>query len=315
MAREATITQEQVNSAADTIRAGGGKPTARAVRDQLGGGSMATVLKFLQAWQAGQIKPMAQDIALPPALQRILVDFVSQEVAAARADLEPEIVALQQAQADLIAESERQASHIEALSNVLEETQAEKAEVTGRLVQMESDLSTARDDAHAAEQAAELARTELAKAQLRLESMPRLEKEIERLLTELSEMRESATASAQSAAVFEAKMGAAIERAAATEVRETAAQKKIDQAELQAREDAKQIASLRLELQTQQTALEAQSRELAATQQSANESRVAAKEAGEVAAELRGRLAALATPSEAQPATPAKGQRSKSSHG
>jgi len=76
MAREATITQEQVNAAADAIRASGAKPTARAIRDQLGSGSMATVLKFLQVWQAGQVKPAAQDVTLPPALTRRLVDFI-----------------------------------------------------------------------------------------------------------------------------------------------------------------------------------------------------------------------------------------------
>lgn len=293
MAREATITQEQVNAAADTIRANGGAPTARAVREHLGGGSMATVLKFLQVWKNGQLKPVAQDITLPPALQRLLVDFVSQEVAAARAELEPEIVTAQQAQSDLIAENERQSSHVEALSNTLDEALAEKAEVTGRLAQMESDLATARNETHAAEQAAEAARTALAKAELRLEAMPRLEAENERLRTELAEMRESATTSAQSAAVFEAKFAAATERASATEARETVAQKKLEQAEDRARADAKEIASLRLEVQTQQTIVANQARELATAQEGAAEALAAAKQAGEQAAELRGQIAAL----------------------
>lgn len=36
MAREATISQEEVNAVADSIRAVGIKPTARTVRDGLG---------------------------------------------------------------------------------------------------------------------------------------------------------------------------------------------------------------------------------------------------------------------------------------
>ena len=45
MGRESVITQEEVNVVADQLRATGAKPTARAVREALGGGSMATVLK------------------------------------------------------------------------------------------------------------------------------------------------------------------------------------------------------------------------------------------------------------------------------
>lgn len=52
MPREPSITQEQVNAAANAIRAAGAKPTARAVRALLGNGSMNTVLGFLRAWQA-----------------------------------------------------------------------------------------------------------------------------------------------------------------------------------------------------------------------------------------------------------------------
>jgi len=112
MAREATITQEQVNAAADTIRAAGTKPTARAVREALGGGSMATVLKFLQTWQAGQVRAEESPVVLPAGLQRALVDFIGQEVASAKAVLQDDLVAAQQANGDLIAESERQASTI-----------------------------------------------------------------------------------------------------------------------------------------------------------------------------------------------------------
>ena len=110
MAREATITQEQVNAAADAIRASGTKPTARAVREAVGGGSMATVLKLLQVWQSGQVRVEEGPVVLPAGLQRALVDFIGQEVASAKTDLQSDLVVAQQANSDLIAESERQAS-------------------------------------------------------------------------------------------------------------------------------------------------------------------------------------------------------------
>ena len=57
MGREASITFEQVASVADQIqRETGKKPTTRAVRELLGSGSLGTIVKFLQQWQAGQAR-------------------------------------------------------------------------------------------------------------------------------------------------------------------------------------------------------------------------------------------------------------------
>jgi hypothetical protein len=44
MVREAKISQEEVNAAADKIRAAGVKPAARSVREAMGRGSMGTIL-------------------------------------------------------------------------------------------------------------------------------------------------------------------------------------------------------------------------------------------------------------------------------
>lgn len=212
MAREATITQEQVNATADAIRAAGTKPTARGIREALGGGSMATVLKFLQVWQGGQVRAAESPVVLPVGLQRALVDFIGQEVAGAKADLQADLVAAQQANGDLIAESERQASTIELQAEALESVQAEKAELAGRLAQVESDLAKAGDDVGAERQAAEHARTELAKAQLRLESLPRLEAEADRLRAELEQERTAKVVAEQAAAVATEKVAGLAER-------------------------------------------------------------------------------------------------------
>ena len=88
MGREANITPDQVHAIADAIRAEGGKPTLRAVRERLGTGSMGTVSKHLQQWKAGQERQAATELALPPALQRAVLDFMATELAAARAPLE-----------------------------------------------------------------------------------------------------------------------------------------------------------------------------------------------------------------------------------
>jgi len=237
MAREATITQEQINAAADTIRASGTKPTARAVREAVGGGSMATVLKLLQVWQGGQVRVEEGPVVLPAGLQRALVDFIGQEVAGAKADLQSDLVASQQANGDLISESERQASTIELQAAALESAQAEKAELAGRLAQVESDLVRATEDIAGERQASEHARTELAKSQLRLEALPRIEAEADHLRVELATERTAKVAAEQSAAVAAQKVAGLTARLGDAQARIDAAEKK-DQANQAALEKA-----------------------------------------------------------------------------
>ncbi len=301
MAREATITQEQVNAAADAIRAGGAKPTARAIRDQLGTGSMATVLKFLQVWQSGQVKPAAQDVTLPPALTRALVDFIGQEVAQARAGLEADLATAQQSQADLIGESERQTATIEAQGEALDMAHAEKAELQGKLGQMETDLATARDEAARERQAAEAARTELAKAQLRLEALPRIEAEADRLRGELDAERRARVEAEQKAAVLESKVEyeTGLRQKAEADLVEQV--KVAEEAHKQALASAEALGNERVAVQAATARLEASVRELSDARKEADAARAEAKKAGEETAELRGQLAMLkSTPTKTQ---------------
>ncbi|MFP3733210.1 DNA-binding protein, partial [Bacillus sp. SIMBA_006] len=74
---------------ADAMKADGIKPTSRAVRERLGNtGSMGTINKLLQHWKAGQERQATASLTLPPALQKAVLDFMDQELAAARATLE-----------------------------------------------------------------------------------------------------------------------------------------------------------------------------------------------------------------------------------
>lgn len=206
MGRESVITQEEVNSVADQLRAIGAKPTARAVREALGGGSMATVLKRLHVWQSHQVRAPETQAVLPVGLQRALVDFIAQEVASAKVTLEADLVTAQQANQDLIAESERLAAALEREQSAVETLQADKAELSGRLGQLTKDLDDVRAEAAAQREAAEHARTEKAKLELRLEGVPRLEAEIERLKAALESERNAKVVAEQQAAVSQARL-------------------------------------------------------------------------------------------------------------
>ena len=206
MGRESVITQEEVNSVADQLRATGAKPTARAVREALGGGSMATVLKHLHVWQSHQVRAPDTQAVLPVGLQRALVDFIAQEVASAKVTLEADLVTAQQANQDLIAESERLAAALEREQSAVKTLQADKAELSGRLGQLTKDLDDVRAEAAAQREAAEHARTEKAKLELRLEGVPRLEAEIERLKAALESERNAKVVAEQQAAVSQARL-------------------------------------------------------------------------------------------------------------
>jgi len=218
MGREATISYEQVAAAADTMKATGSKPTSRAIRERIGNiGSMGTINRHLQAWRAGQERQIASALALPAALQRSILDFMGQELAAARAALESDLAEQQQEAADLATENERQAADIEDKADALTALHAELATLQGRLGQMETDLAAAKDDADRERKAAEAARTELAKSLLRLEAMPRLEADLAALRAELDKERQGRVSAEQQAAVLTAKLEAATDRAAKAE--------------------------------------------------------------------------------------------------
>lgn len=206
MARDATISQQDVDAVAEQLRVGGERPTARAVRERLGRGSMATVLRYLRVWQAGQAHPVDSAVALPPALQRALLDFIGQEVLAAKAALEAELTLAQQVNTDLLGESERQAAALEEMDKAVEALRHERAEVLGRQAQLAADLAASQEALEAQRQAAEAARTELATQRVRLDRLPRLEAEIERLRSALDGERAARVVAEQAVAVAAAKL-------------------------------------------------------------------------------------------------------------
>ena len=219
MGREANITFEQVCGIADSIQAEGGRPTLRTVRERLGTGSLGTVSKMIQQWKGSQDRRATTDLALPPALQRALLDFMGTEIAAARAPLETDIADYQSAAGDLATENERQAATIRDQAAQIEAVTSAKAEAEGKATQLTSDLATARDEITRERQAAEGARIELAKTQLRLEGLPRLESEITALRTDLDRERQGRTQAAQEAAVWKARAGDLRERLDETKIK------------------------------------------------------------------------------------------------
>lgn len=218
MGRDAKITYEQVAAAADTMCAASLRPSSRTVRERLGNtGSMGTINRLLQEWKASQERHIAQPLTLPPVLQRTILDFMAQELAAAKAQLESTLAEQRQETTDLAIENERQAADLEERSNAEITLRAELASLQGRIAQTEGELAHARHETISEREEAAKARIDLAKALLRLEAMPRLESDLKALRDELKTERQERTAATQLAAVLEAKLEAARERATQAE--------------------------------------------------------------------------------------------------
>jgi hypothetical protein len=99
-----------------------------------------------------------------------LIDFIGQEVAAAKLSVEQELVSAQQAQKDMISENGSLLGDLEGLQVALEEVQVKHSQLEGRNAQLLADFAGVTRVTEAQRQAAESARTELAKLQLRLEA-------------------------------------------------------------------------------------------------------------------------------------------------
>lgn len=293
MGRESTITFEQIAAVADAMKLENVKPTSRAVRERLGNtGSMGTINKLLQRWKAGQERQVSAALVLPPALQRVLLEFMDGELTAARSTLEAELADQQQEAADLATENERQVVENETQADAIELLRAEVAEHKGRAGQLDADLVATRDEAARERSGAELARTELAKAQLRLEAMPRMEADLVAVRGVLETERTARQAAEQQAAVLAAKLEASERRATEADARTAKADAAATQASAKLESVARDLVAANAAVQAGQARLESAAREIDDAKKAVATATTAAKKSGEEAAELRGQLAA-----------------------
>lgn len=289
------ITFEQVAAVADTIAARGDRPTLRGVRAELGSGSMGTIQKHLAAWQGQRRQIVTSAATLPTEIQRVILSEIEREVDAARAELEAELAAIKGDRDTLADDNEAQAEQIEQQSARLDEIEATSQQQAGRITQLEADLATAWQATERERGIAEQARQALAKAELRLEALPKVEAEVERLRAALEASQARATTAEQLAAVTAEKLAGVEARLADAKTREQQTAAKLAEVEKAAKAAAGQADEFRyrfMEADSKARELEKESK-TAAARATAAEQR--AGEAERDAAELRGKLAAIET--------------------
>lgn len=181
MPRKSLIDFPRVAAAAERLVADGQEPNARNVRALLGAGSMATVLRHLQAWQKVRA-PQVGESSLPAELVQVLTRFADQRVALATATLEERLSALQSEMDEVIREAENSAGQVVELERDLARARETAAEVHGKVALLSGDLSAAKKEAAAA-------RTAQAKAEARLEGLQALKDELAQVRATLTEER------------------------------------------------------------------------------------------------------------------------------
>ena len=207
MGRESSITLEQVSTIANEIKTSGGKATSRAVRDALGSGSMATICKLLAQWQASQErKSEAIDDSLSQAVAKAISNDIASKVQSAIADATSRLADLQSEHDLLITENEKQTADLEYLVNSLASEKEQNSKFAGRVQQLEADAMLISTKLDRERSDAKSAMTALAKAELRLESLPRIEQELTSLRNQLEMEREKSATLHEKEAVASAKL-------------------------------------------------------------------------------------------------------------
>ncbi len=223
MAREPSITPEQVAAVAAEIKASGGKPTIRAVRESLGGiGSMTTIQRYLQRWHDAQPTTAAAPIEIPAAVLAGIRQAIEHASSSSQAELRAELAEARETVDAITAEAERTAKALDDADAQIIVLDGMRTDLAARLdeekrarqdaaARAAADAEGLRAEIAAERRAAESARVELAKVQLRLESLPRLEADLADARNELIQVRDRAQTAERDLAAVRAELAAARE--------------------------------------------------------------------------------------------------------
>ena len=191
MGRKALHTQDEVFAAADRMAAAGADVTASALLATLGGGSLTTIYKHLEAWSAAhKDQPRPVMIAMPEAVRAAFAQAwqaaaleAGKEVAATREKADAEVQAMTKRFEEALANIERleteandEAAKSEAMSDqlaaqdhALRELQTQAAAWTAMIEQMRQQIAALKTERETAQKAASAAREDAARLQGQIE--------------------------------------------------------------------------------------------------------------------------------------------------
>ena len=273
------VTYEAVAAACEAITVSGNRPSVRSIIAHLGGGSPNAVLDYQRQWKAGRPVVKASDIQIDPRIGQIIAEQISAAVATSRADIEGQLLEAEQ-DAEIVskagkeaeglvttleselelakAQIQSQAGQIDHLKIAAEQVKADAAEqVKNAEARSAAAVTKAEEEALRERTAAEVTRIALAKSELRLETMPRIESEIVSVRAELLLSQKQAAEQHEAAAVSTARLELEVAQRKLFEIQLSEAVKQREEADKRAIATVEQLSDAKVSVQASQSRLDA----------------------------------------------------------
>lgn len=265
MGRPTDLTFELIATTADKLKAQNGKTNAKAVHTELAmGGSLATVYKLFGEWEAAQIRQgNTIDDTLDQSVTRAINNLITNKLKEATTDSNQRLANMQVNVEMLISEVERLEIDLAAKTSEFTVLLEQHSLLSGRKLQLEADAMRTVVELATERQTVESARLSLAKAELRLEAVPRIETELDKSRQELLEARTEAANLHEIAAVATAKLESEIIQRKTSDNHLAEAVRQREAAENRALAAAEALHIERLAVHTCQGLLDAAAREAA----------------------------------------------------
>ena len=208
MARTTQITFAQVAQIADGMKAAGHRPTARALRERIGSGSMGTIHKLLQQYN-GNVIDEREVSELPESIATALMDFLQTEVATACEPIQFLAQENKEAAAALAEENERLENVIERLHHERDNAQREVAEYRGKVIAMSEAYEMLNIERQKIAESNKALSREMDMAVRQIEMLAGLQPELVQTKDALAKSESNRFASEKDAAVLTAQLEAA----------------------------------------------------------------------------------------------------------
>lgn len=224
------VTTSAVAQACEAIKAEGKKPSVRTVRARLGGGSPNDIAPLLADWKKGIRVTEAPPIQINKAIYDAIAEQIRTEADAAQKDATESLAALESDVEELTQAGRTAEARAKALDTELEVAKGQVQSLVGQIDQLRTDaeqikadaaeqvrvtedraavaVAKAEDEASRERKDREATIAALGQANARLEALPRLEGENDRLRAELEQVRADVAKQHESAAVATATLEA-----------------------------------------------------------------------------------------------------------
>ena len=292
MAQEGKITQQDVDLICAKLQAKGQQPTTRLIRLEHGAGSTSTIQRMLAVWQ-GENPRTEVPLVLSEAVQKALANQLALEAAKAKEQAVAELVAAKETIHDLTKEAEQLDESNARLRAELDGLHDSETALKGQIQQMQTDLASAHEELARVRAEAEQARQARAVAELRAESVPKMETALAELRATLTAEQQGRVQAEQAHAVSETKCDGLTTRLAETQLRGEQAQAQLHAALEQIDKLQKSSTHDAVRVEAAHARLEAAEARMTNAEKRADRYKDEAKEANAKASELAGECRTL----------------------